>query len=199
MKPVSKTVPNVINPKSTTVHATNFIFVKYDFKCLLALSTIQELNLITVNDNCFITNLDTTSDLSDLVTVNLNIDKDVRPKILPSHKIPLALQSKVEQELNNLMKRIVISLVNKPTEWVSQIAVVKKFNGDLRICIDLKPLNAALQREHLKLRTVDDVLPKLNGAKFFTKLDVKQAYGHVKLDEQSSKLTTMITPYGRYK
>ena len=108
------------------MHATNLIVVKNDFNCLLRLSTIQELNLITVNDNCFIANLDTTSNLGDLGIVNLKIDKDMRPKILPSRKIPLALQSKVKQELDNLVKRNVISFVNEPTERVRQMAVVKK-------------------------------------------------------------------------
>ena len=78
------------------------------------------------------------------------------------------------------------------------MVVLKKSNGDLHICIDPQSLNAALQRKHLTLFTVDDLLPKLNGAKVFTKLDVKQAYWHVKLDERLSKLTTMITFYGRY-
>ena len=82
--------------------------------------------------------------LGDLGIVNFKIDKDVRPKILPLHKIPLALQTKVKQELDNLVKHNIISLVNKPTECMSQMAVVKKSNGDLRICIDPQPLNAVL-------------------------------------------------------
>ena len=45
---------------------------------------------------------------------------------------------------------------------------------------------------------LDDVLPKLEDAKIFSKLDVKEAYWRVRLDEASSKLTTMITPFGRY-
>ena len=48
MKLVGETVLNVNNPKSNTVHATNFIAVKNNFNCLLGLSTIQELNFITV-------------------------------------------------------------------------------------------------------------------------------------------------------
>ena len=195
MKLVGKTVLNVNNPKSNTVHATNCIVVKNDFNCLLDLSTIQELNFITVNDNCFIANLDTTSDLGDLGTLNLEVVEDVRPKILPSRKISLGLQDIVKQELDNLVKRNVISLVNEPTEWVSQMAVVKKSNGDLHTCIDPQPLNAALQREHFKLPIVHDVLPKLNNAKVFTKLDVKQAYWRVKLYKQLIKLTTVITFY----
>ena len=47
--------------------------------------------------------------------------------------------------------------------------------------------------------TFDDVLPKLLNAKVFSKIDVKEAYWHIKLEEASSKLTTMITPYGCYR
>ena len=54
-------------------------------------------------------------------------------------------------------------------------------------------------REHYKLPTVDDVLPMLRDAKVFSKLDVKNAYWHVCLDEQSSLLTIMITPFGRFR
>ena len=56
-----------------------------------------------------------TSNLGDLRTVNLKIDKYLRPKILLSRKIPLALQSKVKQEFNSLVKRNTISLVNELT------------------------------------------------------------------------------------
>ena len=80
---------------------------------------MQELNLITVNDNCFIANLDASTDLGDLGNVTLKLDPNVRPKILPSRNIPLALQDKVKHELGNLVKRKVISLVNEPTDWVS--------------------------------------------------------------------------------
>jgi len=118
---------------------------------------------------------------------------------LPSRKIPIALQSRIKHELDDLCERSIISPINEPTKWVSQMAVVEKPNGELRICIDPQPLNKALQRERYKLPTVDDVLPQLNDAQVFSKLNVEQAYWHLKLDEPSSKLTTIIMPYGRYK
>ena len=43
------------------------------------------------------------------------------------------------------------------------------------------------------------MLPKLHNAKVFSKIDIKEAYWQVKLDEQSSKLMIMITPSGRYR
>ena len=101
-------------------------------------------------------------------------------------------------ELDRLVNKGVLVPVTEATEWVSQMAVVCKPHGKLRICIDPHPLNAALKREHYRLPVLDDVLPKFKDAKIFSKLDVKEAYWHVRLDEASSKLTTMITPFGRY-
>ena len=72
--------------------------------------------------------------------------------------------------------------------------VVRKSNGSLRIGIDPHPLNTALMREHYRLTMLEDVLPKLVNARIFSKLDIREAYWHVKLSENSSRLTTMITP-----
>ncbi|GFS22973.1 retrovirus-related Pol polyprotein from [Elysia marginata] len=55
--------------------------------------------------------------------------------------------------------------VEEPTPWVSQMAIVEKANGGFRLCIDPRPLNDALQREHLSLPTSEDVLPELSKAK----------------------------------
>ena len=89
------------------------------------------------------------------------------------------------------MEKDVLVPVTEPTEWVSQMTVVHKPSGKLRICMVPPPLNAALKCEHYKLLVLDDVLPKLKKAKVFSKLDVKEAYWHVRLNEKSSKLTTM--------
>ena len=57
----------------------------------------------------------------------------------------------------------------------------------------------ALKREHFRLPVLDDILPELSNAKLFSTLDVKNAYWHVVLDDESSKLTTFSTPFGRYR
>ena len=47
--------------------------------------------------------------------------------------------------------------------------------------------------------TLEEILPKLNGAKVFTTLDAKDGFYQIGLDEESSKLTTFWTPFGRYR
>ena len=157
--------------------------------------------LITVNADKVIAGISAQSSqpLGDLGVARLTVDPQVKPRALLTRKVPVALKGDVEAELNNLVHRGVLIPVTEPTQWVSQMAVVRKANGKLRICIDPQPLNQALMREHYKLPTVDDVLPMLHDAKVFSKLDVKEAFWHVRLDDESSKLTTMITPFGRYR
>ena len=81
---------------------------------------------------------------------------------------------------------------------VSNIVIATKPSGDLSICIDPKPLNKALKREKYPIPVIDDVLPELARAKMFTKIDAKNGYWHVALDDESAKLTTFDTPFGRY-
>ena len=47
--------------------------------------------------------------------------------------------------------------------------------------------------------TAEEILAQITDAKFFTKLDASNAFWQVKLDEESSKLLTFNTPFGRYK
>ena len=82
----------------------------------------------------------------------------------------------MKKELDSLVKRSVLIPVETPTKWVSQMAVVRKTNGKLRLCIDPQPLNTALMREHYRLPTFDDVLPKLHNAQVFSRVDIKEAF-----------------------
>ena len=74
-----------------------------------------------------------------------------------------------------------------------------KKNGKVRLCIDPKPLNKGLKRNHYPLPVVQDILPELNKAKIFSVFDAKNGFWHVELDEDSSVLTTFETPWGKYK
>ena len=76
--------------------------------------------------------------------------------------------------------------------------VAVKKAGELRVCIDPKPLNTALKMEHYQIPVIDNLLPDLTDARVFTKVDLASAFWHLELDEESSMLTTFATSYGRY-
>ena len=89
----------------------------------------------------------------------------------------------------------VISRVDQPTPWCAGMVVVPKKNGDIRICVDLKPLNSNVLREVHPLPTVDETLAQLCGACVFSKLDANSGFP---LTASSKLLTTFLTHNGRY-
>ena len=68
----------------------------------------------------------------------------------------------------------------------------------IRTCIDPQPLNAALKRAPLLTPILDDVLPKLEGSKIFSVIDVKDGYWNLRLLKEASYLTTS-TPFGNIR
>ena len=68
--------------------------------------------------------------------LHLDIDETVKPVFMPPRRVPLALKSKLKEELDRLEALGVITKVTKPTDWVSNLVVAEKPNGKLRVCID---------------------------------------------------------------
>ena len=82
-------------------------------------------------------------------------------------------------ELESMIENRIIERVNGPPEWISALVVVAKANGGIRLCIDTKPLNRALKRNHYMMPTIEDILPELQDAKIFSICDVSHAFWHV--------------------
>lgn len=115
-----------------------------------------------------------------------------------ARRVPLPLMSKVRDELNRMEKEGIVVKVTQPTEWCAAMVPVLKPNGNVRICVDLKRLNQAVEREKYVLPTMEEIMPRLSGAKFFTSLDAACGFYQIPLHKESSLLTTFITPFGRY-
>ena len=105
---------------------------------------------------------------------------------------------KVKDELNRMLEAGIIEEVTEPTDWCAPMVPVVKPNGKIRICVDLRKLNEVVKRERYILPTLEDVAPKLAGAKVFSKLDASSGYWQIPLHPESSRLTTFITPSGRF-
>ena len=67
------------------------------------------------------------------------------------------------------------------------------------MCIDPKDLNKALEREPYYSRSIDELIEQLNGAIFFTIVDMDKGYWQVVLHPESRKYTCMAFDIGRYQ
>ena len=79
------------------------------------------------------------------------------------------------------------------------MVAAKKQDGNIRLCIDPHYLNLALKRSHYPLPVIEEILPELSKAKVFSKIDLKEGFLQVELDEETSKLTVFQTLWGRYR
>lgn len=130
---------------------------------------------------------------------DVKTDPRVDPVVIPPRKVPHALLGRLKHALDKLVEQKIIEPVTEPTEWVNALVVVEKKSGDLRLCIDPRNLNRAIKREHYPMRTVEDVAACLSGKTVFSVLDAGQAFYQIRVSEESSKLLTFNSPYGRYK
>ena len=128
----------------------------------------------------------------------LKVDPNVPPNVDPPRRVPLALKPKLKAELDSMVSSGVIRRIEEPTEWVSSIVCVTKKDGSLRVCLDPKHLNRALIRPRHRIPTQEELNHNFHKSKVFSKMDAKSGYWSVKLDEESQKLTTFQTPFGRY-
>ena len=125
---------------------------------------------------------------------------DAQPvRLTTARSVGQAMPEKVKEELGNMLRQSVISVVKGPTEWCSGMVAVPKKNGKVRICVDLTDLNRAVKREIHPMKKVDENLAKLRDSKPFTKLDANSGFWQIPLAEDSRPLTAFITPFGTYQ
>lgn len=133
------------------------------------------------------------------IVIHLSLKPGAIPVQVPWRRTPIALENKIKLKLDELEQLDIIEKVDEPSQWVSALVPVVKNDGDIRLCVDLRRLNEAIERELHPLPNFEDSTSKLCGAKFFSKFDIKSAYHQCELDEESRPLTTFITQWGRYR
>ena len=93
----------------------------------------------------------------------------------------------------------IIEKVNH-SDWATPIVAVPKKDGKLRLCGDYKvTINPALHVDQYPLPKPEDLFATLAGGKRFTKLDLRQAYLQLRLDDKSSSYVTVNTHKGLYR
>ena len=116
-----------------------------------------------------------------------------RYRLIPPHQ-----HEEVKQHLKEMLEIGAISESKSP--WASAVVLVRKKDGSLRFCIDLRKLNSRTVKDAYSMPRIEETLDCLNGAQWFTLLDLKSGYWQVELDEESKALTAFtVGPLGSYQ
>ena len=107
------------------------------------------------------------------------------------------LQKPFQEELERLQKQDIRAPlgVSETSGWCNSFVLVPKADGKVRLCLDPACLNQALIRPIHRGPTLNDILPKLNNAKYLSLIDVTSGYHTLKLKGKSSYLTTFACQF----
>lgn len=131
--------------------------------------------------------------------MRLPIDEAVVPVSQPYRRVPVPMEKAVDRKIEELLQQDIIEPVDGYSDWMSPVVVVHKDQNEVRICVDMRRANQAIKRENHPLPVMDDFLPHINGAKYFSKLDVKQAFHQIELAPESRPITTFMTRKGMFR
>ena len=122
-------------------------------------------------------------------------------KIVPFHAAPRRLSYAEKNRLQEILDVLLAKgIIRKSTsDCVSAIVIVSKKNGEKRLCVDFRFLNKYLARDNYPIPLIEDQLNILYKKKYFSVLDLKDGFYHIRMAEDSIKYTSFVTPLGQFE
>ncbi|MCO5564364.1 hypothetical protein L7F22_018024 [Adiantum nelumboides] len=118
----------------------------------------------------------------------------------PSRQCPYTYNEtfarKIKEEIDKLLKEAEFIYEIEHTDWVSPIVVVPKKNGKLRVCINLKKVNAATIRDNYPLPITDHVIERVAGREAYSFLDGFSGYNQLAIKPEDQHKTAFATEWG---
>jgi hypothetical protein len=108
------------------------------------------------------------------------------------------------QELEELKKQLADMLSKglihpNASPWGSTVLFVDKRDGTIRLCVDYRRLNEVTIKNKYPLPKIEDLFDQLNGAKVFSKIDLRTGYHQLKVRESDIPKTAFTTRYGLFE
>ncbi|EIE80635.1 hypothetical protein RO3G_05340 [Rhizopus delemar RA 99-880] len=133
---------------------------------------------------------------TNLIKHKITIKEDTMPISHRPYRMSPIETEHLQKELDKYCKLGVIAPSNSP--WAAPVILVKKKNGEYRMVIDYRKLNAVTKKDAYPLPRIDDLLDTLGKAKVFSALDMRAGFHQVPLEEDSKELTAFTTKFGTY-
>ena len=157
---------------------------------------IEEVPIVTEYPDVF------PSDLPGLppdrqVEFHIDLVPGTAPVAKPPYRLAPSEMKELMAQLQELMEKGFIQPSSSP--WGAPVLFVKKKDGSMRMCIDYRDLNKVTVKNRYPLPRIDDLFDQLQGASYFSKIDLRSGYHQVRVREGDVPKTAFRTRYGHYE
>lgn len=128
------------------------------------------------------------------VSVNL---KDSSTYAYAPRRFALKEREQIREITDDLLERGIIKTNTSP--YCARIVPVRKKNGNLRLCVDLRPLNARVIKQKYPFPLIEDCLARLSDKLVYSLLDLKDGFHQIKVNPDHTKYFSFATPDGQFE
>ena len=133
------------------------------------------------------------------IVAKIHLKSDAIPKFVKTITPPYFQKEMIEAALDKLISDGVLVPISH-SEWAAPIVPVMKENKkEIRICASFKALNKQIQCDRYPLPKIDELLSVIGKGKIFSKIDLKNAYLQIPVDEESQEFLVINTHKGLFK
>ncbi|XP_041785594.1 uncharacterized protein LOC121600873 [Anopheles merus] len=133
--------------------------------------------------------------------VMLSYDKEMPPSQNVFTSIPPAFKNETLKRLDDLLITGIIERVTDKMKnsFCSSLLVVPKGKNDIRLVVDLRGPNKRIIKTPFRMPTLEAILSELNGASWFSTIDLSSAFFHVELHQDCRQLTNFFARNGTFR
>ncbi len=119
------------------------------------------------------------------------------PPSRPTYRMSQPEMDELKKQLTELMDKGYVQESKSP--YGAPVLFVKKKDGTMRMCVDYRALNKITIKNKYPLPRIDELLDRLLGARYFSKIDLRSGYWQVRIADQDVHKTAFRTRYGHYE
>jgi hypothetical protein len=133
----------------------------------------------------------------DIIQHKIPLEKDTVPFKKKLRPISPLLLPVIEREMKNLLDaKIIVPL--RYSKWIANLVIVRKKNGEVRLCVDFRNLNKCSKKDNYPLPKMEHLLQRISGAKVMSFLDGFFGYNQVVVHPDDQEKTAFTTPWGTF-
>lgn len=127
----------------------------------------------------------------------IHLKPQTEPMAVRPYRYPQLQKDELEAQCTAMLAQGIIRPSTSP--FSAPVLLVKKYDGSWRFCVDYRALNGVTVKDKFPIPIVEELLDELNGAKFFTKLDLKSGYHQVRMHHADVEKTAFRTHQGHFE